>query len=170
MRQEATNMVLYIMRVLSEIQSEDRASTGQINHNMRRLTLCIVGKYTFLNVVIDYYSKWMKTKALASTTNFQVIKFLKYKIISKYGIPSILSSDNDSQFAGKKSKWFCDELKIENMNASVKHPQVNEQLETANKTILNGLKKRLDALERKWAEELENVLWELPRTPKKLTR
>lgn len=37
---------------------------------------------TYIIVTIDYFSKWMEAKALTSTTKFQVIKFLKSRIIS----------------------------------------------------------------------------------------
>lgn len=79
------------------------------------------------------------------TTKFQVIKFLKSRIISRYSIPTILVSDNGPQFMGKELRWFCEQLKIEHRHAIVKHAQANGQVETTNKTILNGLKNRFDA-------------------------
>ena len=39
------------------------------------------------------------------------------------------------------------------------YPQGNEQAETINKVIVNGLKKRLDDVKGKWVEELPHVLW-----------
>ena len=35
----------------------------------------------------------------------------------------------------------------------------NEQAETINKVIVNGLKKRLDDVKCKWVDELPHVLW-----------
>lgn len=61
-------------------------------------------------------------------------------------------------------------LKLEHIHASIRHLQANEQQKVANKTILNGLKKRLDALHGKWTGELENALWALNTTPKRETR
>lgn len=72
---------------------------------------------------------------------------------------NILINDNGPQFVGKELKWFYEELKIEHRHASVKHAQINEKVEEANKIILNGLKKRLDALKGRWAKEFNNVLW-----------
>lgn len=77
----------------------------------------------------------------------------------------MLVSDNGPQFARNKLHWFCQELKIEHQHASVKHAQTNGQIQAANKSILNGLKKRLDALEGKWTEELQNILWVVRTTP-----
>ena len=39
------------------------------------------------------------------------------------------------------------------------YPQGNEQAETSNKVIVNGLKKRLDDAKGRWVEELPHVLW-----------
>ena len=41
----------------------------------------------------------------------------------------------------------------------MEHPQVNGQVEAANKVILEGLKKRLNEAKASWADELESVLW-----------
>ncbi|XP_057444380.1 uncharacterized protein LOC130736583 [Lotus japonicus] len=43
--------------------------------------------------------------------------------------------------------------------ASVEHPQTNGQAESANKVILNGLRKNLDEAKGLWAEELPDILW-----------
>ena len=47
------------------------------------------------------------------------------------------------------------------------YPQSNGQVEAVNKTILNGLKKRLDGAKGRWAEELPNVLWAYRKTPRR---
>ena len=41
----------------------------------------------------------------------------------------------------------------------VAHPQANGQTEVTNRTILQGLKARLDKAKGKWIEELSNFLW-----------
>ena len=41
------------------------------------------------------------------------------------------------------------------------------QAETINKTILDGLKKRLDPKKDIWAEELKGVLWSHRTTPRR---
>lgn len=70
--------------------------TPQIGRPLSKVTPIHVA-WPFVQWGIDYFSKWIEAKALASTTIFQVIKFLKSWIISRYGIPNILGSDNDPQ-------------------------------------------------------------------------
>jgi len=50
-----------------------------------------------------------------------------------------------------------------------RYPQGNGQAEAANKTLLDGLKKRLDANNGSWSDELEGVLLSHPTTPRRAT-
>ncbi|XP_030940280.1 uncharacterized protein LOC115965249 [Quercus lobata] len=54
--------------------------------------------------------------------------------------------------------------------STLAYPQSNDQAEATNKTILNGLKRRLDGAKGRWAEELPNVLWAYHTTPRRSTR
>ena len=48
---------------------------------------------------------------------------------------------------------------------SVGHPQSNEEVEVTNRTILHGLKIRLNEAKGLWVEELNSVLWAYRTTP-----
>ncbi|XP_077242546.1 uncharacterized protein LOC143883065 [Tasmannia lanceolata] len=54
---------------------------------------------------------------------------------------------------------FWADLEIEQRFTSVAHPQTNGQTEVANRILLQGIRKRLDDHERRWANELYHVLW-----------
>ena len=54
--------------------------------------------------------------------------------------------------------------------SSVCHPQTNGQVESANKNILNSLKKRLDDAKGLWVEELPSTLWAIRTTAHSGTR
>ncbi|XP_057450405.1 uncharacterized protein LOC130741746 [Lotus japonicus] len=66
-------------------------------------------------------------------------------------------------------KNFCAEMGIEMRFASVEHPQSNGQVESANKVILNGIKKRLGEVKGLWADELITVVWAYNTTPQSTT-
>ena len=53
--------------------------------------------------------------------------------------------------------------------ASVEHPQSNGQVESANKVVLNGMRKRLKDAKGLWVEELPVVLWAYNTTPQSTT-
>ncbi|XP_057763544.1 uncharacterized protein LOC130983889 [Arachis stenosperma] len=81
------------------------------------------------------------------------------QVITRFGIPEVVISDNGTQFTDKKFTEFLSGLGIRQRFSSVEHPQTNGQVESANKVILSGLKKRLDNKKGAWAEELATVLW-----------
>jgi len=47
---------------------------------------------------------------------------------------------------------------IKQVFASVEHPQTNEQVESANRVLLKGLKRRLDKAKGTWAEEVPRIV------------
>ncbi|XP_057444260.1 uncharacterized protein LOC130736441 [Lotus japonicus] len=81
-----------------------------------------------------------------------------------------LVMDNGTQFTSNVTREFCTEMGIEMRFASVEHPQTNGQAESANKVILEGLKKKLDEAKGLWAEELPGVLWAYNTTEQSSTR
>jgi len=54
---------------------------------------------------------------------------------------------------------FCKNLGIQTKFVSVIHPQANGQAEAANKVIINGIQKKLEAAKGLWAEQIDEVLW-----------
>ena len=51
------------------------------------------------------------------------------------------------------------------MFASVEHPHTNGQVESANKILLRGLKRRLEKAKGTWAEEVPRIVWAYHTTP-----
>uniref|UniRef100_A0A2N9GJY6 Integrase catalytic domain-containing protein n=1 Tax=Fagus sylvatica TaxID=28930 RepID=A0A2N9GJY6_FAGSY len=69
-----------------------------------------------------------------------------------------LISDNGTQFDSGPFREFCLEFGIRNCFSSLAYPQGNGQAESSNKTILNGIKKRLKNAKGRWVEELPNAI------------
>ena len=90
-------------------------------------------------------------------------------IITRFGVPRVLISDNELQFDSKAFRRYCCELGITNKYSTPAYPQGNEQAKTSNKVIVNGLKKRLDDVKGRWVEELPHVLWAYRTTPRRST-
>ena len=81
-----------------------------------------------------------------------------------------LISDNGLQFDSRAFRNFCRDLGITNRYSISTYPQSNGQAEAIKKTILNGLKRKLDGAKGNWAEELPYVLWAYRMTPHRSTR
>ncbi|GJX99858.1 reverse transcriptase domain-containing protein [Tanacetum coccineum] len=117
------------------------------------------GKVKFLIVAIDYFTKWIEAKAVATITGNQVKKFVWDNIVCRFGLPGEIISDNGKQFRDNPFKDWCEKLCIRQCFASVKHPQANGLVERANRSLGEGIKARLDEKSKDWIEELPHVLW-----------
>jgi len=58
---------------------------------------------------------------------------------------------------------LCSEVGIKQVFALVEHPQTNGQVESANRVLLRGLKRKLDKA--KGAEEVPRIVWAYHTTP-----
>ncbi|GJZ06096.1 reverse transcriptase domain-containing protein [Tanacetum coccineum] len=92
------------------------------------------GRVKYLIVAIDYFTKWMEAKPLATITGKQVVNFTYDNIVCRFGIPATIITDNGTRFG-------------------------NGAVERANKSLLRGIKTRLEKGGPAWAEEVPNVLW-----------
>nr|KYP36467.1 Pol polyprotein [Cajanus cajan] len=128
------------------------------------------GQCKFLLVGVDYFTKWIEAEPLATITANNVQKFLWKNIITRFGIPYAIITDNGLQFTDQKLNKFMTDLGIRHRFTSVEHPQSNGQAEAANKVILSELKKRLGDAKGAWAEELLEVLWAYRCTPQSTTK
>ncbi|XP_024026659.1 uncharacterized protein K02A2.6-like [Morus notabilis] len=117
------------------------------------------GGLKFAIVAVDYYTKWAEAKALTTTTEAACTKFMWDHIVCRFGVPHSIVSDNGKQFDNAATRRFCDGLGIRKDFSAPIHPQSNGQVEAINKILKYTLKKRLDDLKGRWAEELSKVLW-----------
>ncbi|GJU72805.1 reverse transcriptase domain-containing protein [Tanacetum coccineum] len=117
------------------------------------------GKVKFLIVAMDYFTKWIEAKAVATISGSQVKKFVWDNIVCRFGLPGEIVSDNGKQFSGDPFKDWCEKLNIVQRFASVKHPQSNGLVERANRSLGEGIKARLGEGNKNWLEELPHVLW-----------
>ncbi|GKE10713.1 reverse transcriptase domain-containing protein [Tanacetum coccineum] len=62
-------------------------------------------------------------------------------------------TDNGKQFRDDPFKDWCEKLCINQHFASVKHPQTNELVERANRSLGEGIKARLEARSKNWITE-----------------
>ncbi|XP_072077868.1 uncharacterized protein [Arachis hypogaea] len=92
----------------------------------------------YLIVTIDYYTKWIEAEPLASIIAAQCQKFFWRHFITRFGVLEIVISDNGTQFVDRRFKEFLKGLCISHLFSSVEHPQINGQVESANKIIGKG--------------------------------
>jgi transposase InsO family protein len=118
------------------------------------------GNSKFAAVAVDYFTKWVETKALANITRPTIQKFFWQNIICRFGVPRELTVDNGKQFDCYSFKEYCRTLGTHAKFSSVYHPQSNRAVERANGLIFSGIQKCLyDQKKGKWIDELSKVIW-----------
>lgn len=117
------------------------------------------GQRKFLIVAINYFSKWVEAEPLVTIATEKVKQFIWRSIICRYNVPESIVTDNGAQFASHDFQDYCAKYRIKVKYASVEYLQCNGQVEAVNKTIVKGLKKRLDDTKGRWPNESNDVLW-----------
>lgn len=120
----------------------------------------------FCVVAIDYITKWVEASPLRNIAEEDTKKFFWESVVLRFGIPRVLISDNGTQFVGKKFKAFLGELGIRHRTSSVGHPQANGQVEVTNRSLLSGIKKRLDDAKGRWGRRVDERMWAFRTTPR----
>lgn len=124
----------------------------------------------FLVIVVDHFTKWIEAEPLASITSRALKRCVIRSIITRFGIPHALVTDNGRQFVSEQFREFCDDYHIKLKTTSVEHPAINYQTKLANRIILQGLKTRLEGAKGRWVEEFPSVLWSYRVTKQTATR
>ena len=65
-------------------------------------------------------------------------RFVWKNIVTRFGIPHSLISNNKLQFDSKTFRRYCCELGITNRYSTPAYPQENGQAEVVNKVLVNG--------------------------------
>ena len=118
-----------------------------------------VHQMKYLVVAIEYFTKWVEPEPIAQITTHKVQPFVWKNIVCRFGIPKRLVSDNGTQFVSQQLGKLCIELDIKQVFVSVEHPQTNGQVESANRVLLRGLKRRLEKAKGIWADEVPRIVW-----------
>ncbi|GMH16840.1 hypothetical protein Nepgr_018681 [Nepenthes gracilis] len=128
------------------------------------------GQRKFIIVDIDYFTKWVKLFPLVKIIEHNVLEFLRQSIICRFSIPKVVVTNNGTLFSGKCFTKCCTSLGIKFVHTSVAYPQANGQVEVTNRTLLDGLKTKLEDAGGSWADEFPSVLWSYRTTPKEPMR
>ena len=124
----------------------------------------------FIIVAVEYFTRWVEAEALAKITAIAVEKFIWKNIICRFGLPHALITDNGTQFTSSRVTNFCAGFRIRNNFASVSHPQTNGLAEVTNRTILEGLSRKIEEHKTEWADLLDDILWAYRTTPREATQ
>jgi transposase InsO family protein len=118
------------------------------------------GNLKYVVVAMEYFSKWIEAKPLATITSSTVQKFFWQNIVCRFGVPKAITIDNGTQFVVETFKDFCDRIGTKIHFTSVRHLESNGLVERANGIIMTGIMKLIFNQPRgKWPDELIKVVW-----------
>ena len=89
----------------------------------------------YILVAVDYVSKWAEAVPTRTNDNQVVIKFLRENIISRFGAPRAIISDNGNHFCNRAFEALMRKYSISHKLFTAYHPQTNGQVEVTNRQI-----------------------------------
>ena len=86
-------------------------------------------------------------------------KFIYKNIITIFGFPITIISDQGSKFINRTIKALIDLFQIDHRRSTAYHPQLNGAIEAFNKKLTMGLTKICNTDKDNWDENIHVVLW-----------
>lgn len=83
----------------------------------------LVQGMTYMLILIDRFSRWVESTPTRAQTGDSVLKFLMREIIPRFGIPSVISSDNGTTFIQTALKQAIAWLNTKWKLGCLYHPQ-----------------------------------------------
>ena len=97
--------------------------------------------HRFILVAIDYFTKWVEAASYKSVIKKVVADFVRNNLICRFGVPESIINDNGATINSHLMKEICEQFKIIDRKSIAYHPQMNRDVEAANKNIKNILRK-----------------------------
>jgi ribonuclease HI len=124
------------------------------------------GGYIWILVATKYFTKWVEAIPLRKATGTAVANFIREHIITRFGIPHKIISDNGTPFVNKDVREVLEHYRIKHRRSTPYYPQGNGQAEATNRTLLRILSKMVFDYGKGWNSHLTDVLWAYRGSPK----
>ena len=92
-------------------------------------------------------------------TDTVIIDFLLNHILSRFGCPKRLITNNAQTFSSSRLVKFCNDYNIILSHSTAYYPQGNGLAESSNKSLIRTIKKLLQENKRAWNAKLVFTLW-----------
>ena len=104
-------------------------------------------------------TKWAKAKPFETCTKEVAAKFIYENIITRFGCPLTLISDQGTHFVNDTIQVLLKKFIIDHRRKMTYHPQENGVVESFNKTLHKGLTKICGIDKNDWDDKIPAVLW-----------
>ena len=113
----------------------------------------------YILLAVDYVSKWVKATACPRNDAITVVGFIQRNILSIFGAPRTIISDEGSRFVNKFFVKLMIGYGIKQLMGLDYQPQSNGQAEISNREIKKILEKIVNASRKDWSIKLDYALW-----------
>uniref|UniRef100_A0A2N9I468 Uncharacterized protein n=1 Tax=Fagus sylvatica TaxID=28930 RepID=A0A2N9I468_FAGSY len=127
------------------------------------------GGYIWILVATEYFTKWVEAIPLRRATGAAVANFIREHIITRFGIPYKLITDNGTPFINKDVREVLEHYRVKHRRSTPYYPQGNGQAEATNRMLLRILSKMVFDYGNNWKAHLADVLWAYRSSPKTAT-
>lgn len=107
----------------------------------------------------DVLSKFVVAKAVRDNSANTVIRFLKEDIISKFGTPHCILTDNGTHFTSSLTNALIKEIGATHLYSTPYHPETNGQIERFNSTMDAKIGTLSNAQKTNWDDQLAFVIF-----------
>jgi len=108
---------------------------------------------------MDYFTKWIEAIPTRQANDSVIISFLKNNILSRFGYPMKIITDNAQAFKSKKMINFYHQYHITLGHSTTYYLQGNGLAESSNKSIVRIIRKVLQENKKAWHLKLKYILW-----------
>ena len=99
----------------------------------------------YILLAVNYVSKWVEATACPRNDAITVVGFIQRNIVSRFGSPRTIISDEGSHFPNKLFAKLMSRYGINHLMGLAYHPQSNGQDEISNREIKKILEKIVNA-------------------------
>jgi hypothetical protein len=116
------------------------------------------GQHRWILNSTDYFTKWIESIPIRSSSHKVIVSFLE-DIMSRFGCPSKIVTDNVAFFKVEPLIKFCAQYEITLVHSTPYYPQGNGLADSSNKSLINIIKKLLEDNKKAWGSKLKFSLW-----------
>ena len=113
----------------------------------------------YILVITDLFTKWVEAFPLKDTTATTLATIMLNEVVCRYGVPSVLHSDQGANLCSSVVYSLCELLGIATTKTSAYHPEGNGQVERFNRTLESILAKTVDTNQDDWDSQLPKALF-----------